>query len=261
MPHISSEKINGFSLVELAIVITIIALLTGGVLTGQHLMKAADSRGIYTKAAEYIDSINKFNEKYQGLPGDLYNAITIWGPQHATAATCQTTASSSPLTCNGDGDGHIGDTAATYYENFRAWQQLKNAGMIDGSYTGVTNGAASTNITLIGTNVPAGPTAGTGFSLFYLNSGAANVYGNIGHAMYYGAQVASGMTSGPVISTETAWAIDKKVDDSKPAYGKVITNDTGVNADCATTAVATTAEYKVSDTKERTCSLIFLFGN
>lgn len=254
-----SRKNNGFTLVELSIVIVIISLLVGGILAGQTLLKAADSRAIYTKAAEYIDSINKFNEKYQGLPGDLYNATSVWGAQNATPSTCQTTASTSPLTCDGDGDGHIGDSAATYYENFRAWQQLKNAGFIDGNYSGVTNGAANSNIAQIGTNVPEGTIVGSGFSIFYLNSGAANVYSNTGHAIFYGAEVTNSYTRGAAINTETAWAIDKKVDDGEPGYGTVITSDTAINADCATTNTAATAEYDVADTKDRTCNLIFLF--
>lgn len=254
------RSLSGFTLVELSIVIIIIGLLAGGIVAGQNLIKASDNRSVYTKASEYISAINQFSERYQGLPGDLYNATSIWGAQNVTPATCRTTTSSSKLTCDGDGDGHIGDDAATYYENFRAWQQLQNAGFVEGAYSGVTNGAANTNIALIDTNVPAGVLSGTGYSLFYLNSGASNVYSNTGHAIYFGLEATNSITSGGAIPPRDAWSIDKKVDDGEPGLGKVIVNDTAVLSNCATTNAAATANYNISSTADRACNLIFLIG-
>ncbi|MFO1243001.1 MAG: prepilin-type N-terminal cleavage/methylation domain-containing protein [Rickettsiales bacterium] len=255
----TSRRTDGFTLVELSIVIIIIALLAGGVVAGQSLLKASDNRTVYTKATEYISAINQFSEKYQGLPGDLYNATSIWGAQHATPATCQTTASSSKLTCDGDGDGHIGDNAATYYENFRAWQQLQNAGMVEGNYNGISNGAASTNVAQIDTNVPSSSVIGAGYSLLYLNSGAANVYSNTGHMLYFGGETAD-ITRGAVLTTRDAWAIDKKVDDGEPGLGKVFVNDTGLLANCATTNSASTANYDLTNTTSSACNMIFVIG-
>lgn len=250
---------SGFTLLELSIVIIIIGLLAGSIVAGQNLIKASDNRSVYTKATEYISAINQFNERYQGMPGDLYNATSIWGAQNATPATCRTSASSSKLTCDGDGDGHIGDDAATYYENFRAWQHLQNAGFVEGAYTGVTNGAANTNIAQIDTNAPSGVMAGSGYSLFYLNSGAANVYSNTGHAIYFGLESGT-MTNAGALPARDAWSIDKKVDDGEPGLGKVIVNDTAILADCATTNAAATANYNLSGTAAQACNMIFLIG-
>lgn len=250
---------QGFTLLELSIVIIIIGLLAGSIVAGQNLIKASDNRSIYTKATEYISAINQFSERYQGLPGDLYNATSIWGPQHATATTCQVTASSSKLTCDGDGDGHIGDSATTFYENYRAWQHLQNAGFIEGAYNGISNGAANTNIAQIDTNVPAGTVIGTGYSLFYLNTGASNVYGNTGHALYFGTESAT-FTNGGILTARDAWSIDKKVDDGEPGLGKVIVNDTGPLPNCATTNAAATANYDIATTNDLACNLIFLIG-
>lgn len=250
---------HGFTLLELSIVIIIIGLLAGSIVAGQNLIKASDNRSVYTKATEYISAINEFSERYQGLPGDLYNATSIWNAQHATPATCRTTASTSKLTCDGDGDGHIGDDAATFYENFRAWQHLQNAGFVEGAYNGISNGAANTNIAQIDTNVPAGTIMGSGYSLFYLNTGAGNVYGNTGHALYFGLESAT-ITNAGVLTARDAWAIDKKVDDGEPGLGKVIVNDTGLLANCATTNAAATANYNIATTNDQACNLIFLIG-
>jgi prepilin-type N-terminal cleavage/methylation domain-containing protein len=115
---ISNQKC-GFSLVELSIVLVLLGLLTGGVLTGKNLIRAAEIRGVQQEIAHYETAINIFNEKYFAYPGDMNNATSFWGAAHATPATCITTASTGTQTCNGNGDGYMGlYTGTTQYEGF-----------------------------------------------------------------------------------------------------------------------------------------------
>ncbi|PZP83692.1 MAG: type II secretion system protein, partial [Azospirillum brasilense] len=55
---------HGFSLVELSIVLVILGLLTGGILGGQSLIRAAELRTISTDANRYITAAQTFRDKY-----------------------------------------------------------------------------------------------------------------------------------------------------------------------------------------------------
>ena len=135
---------RGFTLVELSIVLVIIGLLVGGVLTGQSLIRAAELRNVTSQYQRYQAAVMTFRDKYFALPGDMTNAVSYWGAADGSTgntAACATTASTgSALTCNGDGNGSISPTAASSNEPFRFWQHLANAGLIEGSYDGITHG-------------------------------------------------------------------------------------------------------------------------
>jgi prepilin-type N-terminal cleavage/methylation domain-containing protein len=65
---------RGFSLVELSIVLVILGLLTGGILAGQSLIRAAELRSITTQFNQYVSATQSFRDKYMALPGDMPNA-------------------------------------------------------------------------------------------------------------------------------------------------------------------------------------------
>ncbi len=75
---ISSEKaksrIQGFTLIELSIVLIIIGLMAGGILVGQNLIDAAGIRATITQIEGYNRAVNTFKGKYGELPGDLASA-------------------------------------------------------------------------------------------------------------------------------------------------------------------------------------------
>lgn len=66
----------GFTLVELAIVMTIIGLLIGGILKGQELVENARITATVAQIKGYEAAMNTFHDTYNAMPGDVPNAET-----------------------------------------------------------------------------------------------------------------------------------------------------------------------------------------
>ncbi|MAR55613.1 MAG: hypothetical protein CMM93_00365 [Rickettsiales bacterium] len=258
-----------FSLVELSIVLVILGLLTGGILTGQSLIRAAELRSVTTEFQRYQAAVQSFRDKYFSLPGDMRNATDFWGAAHATAATCLTTVGTGTQTCNGNGNGKIDDPAAAtpaqYGEAFTFWQHLANAGLIEGTYSGRNAGSVHQLNSIIGVNVPSGKLSNAGWGIN--NRSLAEAYfdseryiTDYGNMMVYGGGNTNSLPVNYIFTPEEAWNIDSKIDDGKPAYGKVIArgwNDKcGTSAAGATSATNLNAVYRLSDTSIL-CSLSF----
>ncbi len=252
---------RAFSLVELSIVLVILGLLVGGVLSGQSLIRAAELRSVTATYSNYAAAVRSFQDKYFALPGDMTNATAFWGSAGGTGGdaacfTAQTAAARN--TCNGNGDGQImGVTGVVYGERFAAWKQLANAGLVEGSYTGVNGDvpASTTFVAQIGTNVPAAKISTGFFDLAYETPTvvlyAPGTRATINVVGFYGN---TGSTFG-ILKPEEAWNIDTKFDDGSPVYGKVWANKktSPVGTDCASSD-ADNATYDFAQTG-RNCTL------
>ena len=73
----NAHKKRGFSLIELAIVLVIIGLLSGGVLIGQSLIRNAELQAAINEVGKYKDAIATFQQKYIELPGAQKQAIIL----------------------------------------------------------------------------------------------------------------------------------------------------------------------------------------
>ena len=252
---------RGFSLVELAIVLVIIGLVAGATVVSKSLIRTARIRTILTDYENYTTAAKNFRTKYSSIPGDMPDAISVWGAQHATPATCATTASTNALTCNGDGNGIISYSTGSQ-ENFRFWQHLASAGVLDGRYTGVTASGSAYNADP-GTNAPKGRLANSGWSA----ANATNYVGDteayeldFGNYLLFGAATATSVTTGVMLTPAEAWSLDLKIDDGKPASGTVIArywNNLCAEADDGGSADNDlAASYRVDDPTVR-CALQF----
>lgn len=252
---------NGFSLVELSIVLVILGLLVGGILAGRSLIRAAELRSVASDVQRYRTAAYSFRDKYFTLPGDMPNATSIWGAldgNDGLDVDCTELPSTGLTTCNGNGDGRISGVGTTYYyESFRFWHHLANAGLVEGRYTGMT-GTGSGIHCVIGTNCPGSRIAQAGFGiLYYATTANGQFVAPHAHQLIFGGQHASSPPIRAIIRAEEAWNIDSKMDDGQPATGSVTTANATARPDC--TSNDTLASAYLLDNTTNGCNLFFTF--
>jgi prepilin-type N-terminal cleavage/methylation domain-containing protein len=199
-------KNNGFTLVELAIVMVIMGLIIAGAISGKELLKAASLKATMTEISSYKIAVDNFKQQYEGLPGDLKNASSFW----AGAG-------------NGNNDGRIGTGATSDdTEAYYLWNHLSRAQMIAGTYSGTGTEA------VIGTNVPKSKNiTGAGYSLLYLAApfsyvDAAGVNFPANYFVLGANHATFNYLANAAINAEDAFYIDNKFDDGSPDSGSVM---------------------------------------
>lgn len=259
---------SGFSLVELSIVLVILGLLTGGILSGQSLIRGAELRGVTSDYERHTAAVYAFRDKYMALPGDMKNATRFW----QTATSCpgnSASPSTTTATCDGDGDGFIEYNTSMSNEIYRAWQHLANAGLVEGSYTGVSNSTSpGTTMALPGTNVPTGKMSNSGWNIIYRGSVLATstqlIEGEYGNTLEFGmANPSVGSPSAPILTATEMWNLDTKLDDGRPGYGKVRSWEAQAGS-CTNLASSTTGPLKDSEylltNSGVSCSMVVVSG-
>ena len=287
LPHnASTHRTQGFTLAEMSVVITVIAIMLG-----QNMIRSSRLQATIGRVAEYGGAVVKFRDRFFALPGDMTNATSLWGQASSagacigpfgsdTAGDALATAGTGTQTCNGDGDGVIGneDTGCGVrsWEYFRAWKHLANAELVSEAtrLTGYA-GTSSKYHAIPGTNVPKTPIEGGGYTLRGCGnvSGAADGYFNgfYGHVLQVGSNTTTAgtvgdMTTAPLFYPSEALEIDKKIDDSYPNTGTVMATrqTTGSSPNCTTSAVTTPgfglADYDIAQGSVPRCSLFFKLG-
>ena len=252
---------HGFSLVELSIVLVILGLLTGGILTGQSLISAAELRSVVTEFQRYQTATQTFRDKYFALPGDMRNATEFWGAVNTSGSNGNCSAPGTSMgtgtqTCNGNGDGKLNQA----YENHRFWQHLANAGLIEGTYTGTQH--LTTNDRTPGINIPVsrlGSATGWGVNHDTIDATHSTWFPMIAHVFEFGKDRSDWGATDPVVTSEEAWNIDTKLDDGLPGTGKVTVPKSSAAGytGCSTTDSASTAKYGLQSTG-LTCAFKFL---
>ena len=255
---------SAFTLVELSIVLVILGLLVGGVLTGQSLIRAAELRSVPTQQARYQTAAMTFKDKYLAIPGDMNNAASYWGAADGgtgNSAGCMNTQGTGTQTCNGNGDGKI-LPAGSSNEYFRFWQHLANAGLIEGTYSGIGVGDLTYGATTA--NTPAGRISSSLWFAAYtgsISAGAAWMFdGQYGNTFEFGKMQANTDPSLPILTPADAYNIDMKMDDGKPATGNVAIRGNGTYSACTDASSGSTlsANYLLSNT---TAACVFQFKN
>jgi prepilin-type N-terminal cleavage/methylation domain-containing protein len=223
---------DGFTLIEISIVLVIIGLIVGGVLVGQSLISAAGVRATISQIEKYNQAANTFRGKYGYLPGDIPNPdATNFG--FAARGTI------ADHLGEGDGDGLLegnwsGVSTASPAnglsqgtgETALFWVDLSAADLIEGTFN------TASCCTPPGSNVPATalpsyfPPAkiGQGAYVYVYSNNGVNYFGvlAITGINASNAGLLSGGIGGPAgFTTQQAYAIDSKIDDGLPQSGSV----------------------------------------
>jgi prepilin-type N-terminal cleavage/methylation domain-containing protein len=253
---------RGFSLVELSIVLVILGLLTGGILAGQSLIRAASLRSVVTEYQRYVTATQTFREKYMAIPGDMANATRFWGRLNSNADCVTNSAASvtTPGTCDGSGNGNVGQGSGANKsaEQFQFWRQLSLAGLIEGTYTGLSDSAATLHV--VDLNCPASRLAPAGWTV--LTRG--NSVGSAGD--YFAGDYGTLLTpiqdyeSATIFRPEEAWNIDIKLDDGRAGRGKILAKAISTCTDAGSGAGSQNdldADYLLTSTSSTACGLYF----
>jgi type II secretory pathway pseudopilin PulG len=206
--HIDIKEKQGFTLVEVAIMLVIIGLLVGGVLVGRDLIRAAEFRATIADFEKFEAAFNTYRLKFNAIPGDDANATAYFGAQ----------------TTNGNGDGRIYDhySAISPDEDAKAWQHLSLASLIP------LSPFTSLYPHVVGKNMPAahvgGAHAGYRFQSAPGSEGAGTIFyynDRQGIRIRLGTDQTTTDLSWAVLTPQDAMIIDTKIDDGKPATGKM----------------------------------------
>jgi prepilin-type N-terminal cleavage/methylation domain-containing protein len=114
---------NGFTLVEIAIVLVIIGLLLGGILKGQEMITQAKIKNVIADMTGVAAAMYGYQDRYRALPGDDKAATTRWS-------------STAPATPANTGNGVIEgvyQSATAGDESRLFWEHLRRAGFVGGA--------------------------------------------------------------------------------------------------------------------------------
>lgn len=263
---------KGFTLVELAIVMTIIGLLIGGILKGQELMENARVTATIAQVKSYEAATTTFRDTFSAMPGDMANASARL--PNCPAATCQAPAAATT------GNSIVGpagglDSNSTAVSNVHPqveqsetilyWTHMLQADLIAGITDEYAQGG---NTVAWGESHPAAKIGGG----FLIGHGDGSTAG----AFWGGGTEPSGLylvlTNGPAdvinvtgliagsqaLSPLRAAQIDRKMDDGQPANGFIRgfgINSAGGPQGCFDNTAAPVTYIETQTQKD--CGLVF----
>lgn len=251
---------KGFTLIEFAIVVVVIATLIAGISLGNNLYQESVMRSIITDMKMHEAHYNAFKARYNFAPGDFNQAQAVWG------ANC-----ASGVTCNGNGNLVIDSPYfSSTSETLRTWKHLELSGIMDHQVPTLT---ASWNGRLTLAMVPNSKIRNAGYFIAGgligrdpsdINSPFNDISG-VTNAIFLGRESSfSALTVGAITGLQ-AYNLDKKFDDGRVnSSGVAIGANTGfirmfasqnTPANCSTTTT-----YNVTATTD-SCVLGYQLDN
>ena len=191
MPNIRRQQ--GFTLVEMAIVLVIIGLLLGGILKGQELITSARVRNIADQNSGVQAAYYGFIDRYRQVPGD-------WSRDSAVKAI-------PGVTHGGDSSGRL-DGVSPWDEGLALWEQLSKSGFIQGNYIGGNTKPTQDDVNLAPRN------AFNGFLMLFSSADYSEPSGSTPSEKL-------NLILGTGIPVNVIAELDRKIDDGLPQSGVV----------------------------------------
>jgi prepilin-type N-terminal cleavage/methylation domain-containing protein len=191
-----AHRARGFSLLELAIALGIIAVLSGGFIKGRELLLSSRVQGVIDQLQGTETAIAAFETKFNALPGDFANA-------------------------NGAVTGSAGNESGaidTSQEAGSVFAHLSSAGLIKGTYT-------ATNLTSTCPKTACPPTSFGG--TLTVSTGNNRVSNGTESA-------ALEINTGNQIPAKQLAELDRKFDDGNPRTGNFRASSDEAYASCIT---------------------------
>lgn len=240
MPSLNER---GFTLVELAVALTVIALLLGALMQGQEMIENARMTQTIRHLDSYQASVKTFRDIYGAWPGDF-----------TLPSTRLMNCGSAPCNTAGNGNGVIGTVQADVAfpvdlqagtENATFWYHLQAAGL--------------TTLSLL-RNAPnlvaqQGPGLAVFAPAYFSLSGGS--YGTVEGNYLIAKNILKNADTGTVpnasyaFSPKSAAYIDTKMDDGKPYTGWILAA-MGTPAD-----VVSSGRYRATVSAPESCNLLY----
>lgn len=231
------QHAQGFSLIELSIVLVAVGLIVAAVISSSTAIHNAKMRVAIKDVNEIFAAINSFEEIYHYLPGDFPHATTYWSS-----------------TGNGDGDWLVGFTGSTNDNNgedYRVFEQLKLAGLYD------SNTSYDTKLTE-GTSIPYSSFK-PGAYWFAERNGMHAL--NLGNALTLGSYTDNNALNGGFMTSTDARSIDEKMDDGLASSGYAhAAYGTDIGSGCVTGAWGASGVTYDLGSSVASCRLVFFYS-
>ncbi|MFI4955097.1 MAG: type II secretion system protein [Gammaproteobacteria bacterium] len=216
---------KGFTLVELAISLTIIGLLVAGIAGGSVLIQQAQARRVIVALLDAESAFNGFIAVYDAVPGDMSNASDIWPSCGVDNASC-----------NGNGNGNLDTTYDATDETLRILKHLSLEGLLNAGVPQLT-GVYTQPLpysprlgSLLGYNYLqttfTDPSVGKTFQLF-ANQNPYPIMVAVGTPRSSGVFGFAGFYNNSAFTPAEAYAIDHKIDDGNFNGTNYVGNNTG----------------------------------
>lgn len=234
------ENQDGFTLVEISIVMIIIGLLVGGTFGGMKLIENMQVNRTVQDVKTIESAALTFRDTYGRLPGDIVNPSTRLPT--CTAAPCAT---------GGNGDRQLEGALSlnavmtATSERFTFWHHLQAADLLSMEYKNTTD-------MQFGEGQPNNP-LGSGYRISNFNSNTG--FGTGASYVYRGAILFPthepildpSAASFNLIACEKAASLDRKLDDGLPFEGRLQTFACGDGASSLSSYIPTGTGYVIID--------------